>query len=158
MRCLPDYLQQYSNGFGKIGCLKGKHHIIVDREVPPVVIPLRHTCTIQNKTKWRIGQNGQHGNYHSHRRLEFSYFEKPNRQLWICLDPWHLNQAGKLAHFIMPTAEEILVQMSNVKFFTILDASNAYWLIPVDDESSKLFTFNFLHGHYCFCICHMAFI
>ena len=42
MRCLPDYLQQYSNSFGKIGCLKGKHHIIVDREVPPVVIPLRH--------------------------------------------------------------------------------------------------------------------
>ena len=31
-RYVPDYLQQYTNYFGKIGFLKEKHHIIVDRE------------------------------------------------------------------------------------------------------------------------------
>ena len=55
----------------------------------------------------------------------------------------------------MPTAEVILAQMLNTKFFTKLNASNAYWQIPNDDESSKLFTFNspnvcyhFLHVPY----------
>ena len=38
--CVPDYLQQYSNCFGEIGCLKEKH-IVVDREVPPVINPPR---------------------------------------------------------------------------------------------------------------------
>ena len=50
----------------------------------------------------------------------------------------------------MPTAEEILVQTSNAKFFTKLDASNTYWQIPVDDESSKLLTFNSPNGRYRF--------
>ena len=52
--------------------------------------------------------------------------EKPNGQLQICLDPQHLNQAVKRLHFVMPAAEEIVAQMSNTKFFTKLDASNAY--------------------------------
>ena len=52
----------------------------------------------------------------------------------------------------MPTVEVILAQMSNAKFFTKLDASNAYWQIPVDDKSLKLFDFrgcyHFLHMPY----------
>ena len=50
----------------------------------------------------------------------------------------------------MLTAEEILAQMSNTKFFTKLDASNEYWKIPVNDKSSKLLTFNSPNGCYCF--------
>ena len=37
--CVPDYLQPYTDCFGKIGCLKEKHHIIVEREVPSVFNP-----------------------------------------------------------------------------------------------------------------------
>ena len=32
--------------------------------------------------------------------------------------------------------------MSDAKYFTKLDASNAYWKIALDQESSKLLTFN----------------
>ena len=67
-------------------------------------------------------------------------------KLQICLDPQHLNQAIKHPHFLMPTAEEILAQMSNAKFSTKLDASNAYWQITVNDESSKILTFNSPNG------------
>ena len=76
--------------------------------------------------------------------------EKPDGQLGICLDPRHLNRAIKRPHFVMPSPEEILAQMSNAKFFTKLDTSNAYWQIPVDDESSKLLTFNSSNGRYRF--------
>ena len=68
--------------------------------------------------------------------------EKPSGQLRIGLDPQHLSQTIKRPNFVMPTAEEILAQLSNAKFFTKLDTSIAYWQIPVDDESSKLLTFN----------------
>ena len=38
---VPDYLQQYTDCFCEIGCLNEKHHIVVDREVPPVINPPR---------------------------------------------------------------------------------------------------------------------
>ena len=50
----------------------------------------------------------------------------------------------------MPTAEEILAQMLNAKIFTKQNISNAYWQIPVNDESSKLLTFNSPNGRYRF--------
>ena len=40
--------------------------------------------------------------------------------------------------------------MSNAKFVTKLDASNAYWQIEVDEESSKLLTFNTPFGRFSF--------
>ena len=40
--------------------------------------------------------------------------------------------------------------MSGAKYFTKLDASNAYWQIELDEESSKLLTFNSPFGRYQF--------
>ena len=39
--CARDYLQQYSDCFGEIGCLKEKYCIVLDREIPPVINPPR---------------------------------------------------------------------------------------------------------------------
>ena len=48
----------------------------------------------------------------------------------------------------MPNAGEILAQMTDAKFFTKLDASNAFWQVKLDEESSKLLTFNTPFGRY----------
>ncbi len=48
----------------------------------------------------------------------------------------------------MPTPEEIFSRMSGAKHFTKLEASNAYWQVPLDDESSRLLTFNTPFGRY----------
>ena len=40
--------------------------------------------------------------------------------------------------------------MNNARFFTKLDASNAYWQIEVNEESSKLLTFNTLFRRFSF--------
>lgn len=40
--------------------------------------------------------------------------------------------------------------MAGEKYFTKLDASNAFWQIPLDEESSKLLTFNAPCGRYRF--------
>lgn len=68
--------------------------------------------------------------------------EKQNGRLRLCLDSRDLNKAIKREHYKLPTAEEIFAEMNSPKYFTKLDASNGYWHIPVDEESSKLLTFN----------------
>ena len=68
--------------------------------------------------------------------------EKPNVSPRICIDPKELNKAIKRPHYADPTGEDILSRMSGAKYFTKLDASNAYWQIELHEESSKLLTFN----------------
>ena len=64
--------------------------------------------------------------------------------------PQRPEQSDKKEHFKLPTAEEIFSEMNNPKYFIKLDASNGYWHIPVDEESSKLLTFNSPFGRFSF--------
>ena len=68
--------------------------------------------------------------------------EKPGGALRICLDPKNLNKAIRRHHFQLPTTEETLDKMSGSKYYTKQDASNAYWQMKIDEESSKLLVFN----------------
>ena len=76
--------------------------------------------------------------------------EKPNGKLRICPDPRPLNNAMKLEHLHLPTAEEIFSQISGACFFSKLDASSGYWQIKVDEESSYLLAFGTPLGRYRF--------
>ena len=74
--------------------------------------------------------------------------EKPNRKLWICLDPQPLIQAIEWEHLHLPTAEELFSQILGVKYFLKSDASSGYWQINVDRESSNLLTFGTTIGRF----------
>ena len=41
----------------------------------------------------------------------------------------------------LPAIEQILVQLSGAKVFSILDANSGFWQIPLSDESARLTTF-----------------
>ena len=69
-------------------------------------------------------------------------------KLCICLDPRDLNLAIKHEHFPMPTIEEIATRPNGAKLFSVFDASNGFWQVELDDESSSLTTFNTPFGHY----------
>ena len=58
------------------------------------------------------------------------------------MDPRNLNRAIKREHFKLPTREEIMSQFANAKYFSKLDASSGFWQMKLDNESSKLCTFN----------------
>ena len=60
----------------------------------------------------------------------------------ICIDPRDPNKALKRRHYPMVTVEEVANGLSGAKSFMSLDACSGYWQLPVDDESSKLLTFN----------------
>ena len=57
-------------------------------------------------------------------------------KLRICLDPRDLNLAIKREHFPMPTIEEIATRLNGAKLFSVFDASNGFWQVELDDESS----------------------
>lgn len=61
-----------------------------------------------------------------------------------------LNKAIKRQHCRLPTAEEIISEMSGARYFSKLDASSGYWQIKVDEESSDLLTFGIPFGRYRF--------
>jgi hypothetical protein len=42
----------------------------------------------------------------------------------------------------MPTIKEVATKLSNAKVFSVHDAKNGFWQMKLDEESSKLTTFN----------------
>ena len=80
----------------------------------------------------------------------FVAVEKPDKSLRLCLDPRYLNKAVKRPDFRLPTTEEMITKIGTCKKFTKLDASCAYWQIPLDYESSLLTTFSTPFGRFRF--------
>eukprot|EP00112_Aurelia_sp_Birch-Aquarium-sp1_P025750 Seg874.6 transcript_id=Seg874.6/GoldUCD/mRNA.D3Y31 product="putative protein K02A2.6" protein_id=Seg874.6/GoldUCD/D3Y31 len=148
--------QQFPDCFDEIGKLLGVQHITIDPTVPPVVHPPRKLpIALKEKLHTELKRMVKMGIIKPvHEPTDWVnslvVVEKPNGKLRICLDPKDLNKAIKRHHFHLPTTEEILASMSNAKFFTKLDASNAYWQIEVDEESSRLLTFNTPFGRFSF--------
>ena len=60
---------------------------------------------------------------------------KPGK-LRICIDPKHLNQNIKRSHYLLPTIEDLLPDLSKAKIFSVVDAKNGFWHVELDDESS----------------------
>ena len=71
-----------------------------------------------------------------------TFVDKKDGTLRMCLDPKDLNKALKRPIHKTPTLEEITHKFQGGKVFSKLDAKNGYWSIKIDEESSKLTTFN----------------
>ena len=142
--------------FGEIGCLSGEHHIQIEENATPVVHPPRRVpYALMNKLKTELDRM---------KRLDIIeeideptewvsslvIIEKADGRLRVCLDPSDLNRVIKKEHYPMPTAETVMSEMSEAKYFSKLDASNGYWQIKVDEQSSKLLTFNTPFGRHRF--------
>lgn len=48
----------------------------------------------------------------------------------------------------MTSIEDILSDLNDAKVFNTFDAKNGFWHVEVDEESSKLTTFNTPYGRY----------
>lgn len=76
--------------------------------------------------------------------------KKPNGKLRTCLDPRDLNKAIRCEHFKLPTREKIMAQFAGPKWVSKLDTSSGFWQMKLDEESSKLCTFNTKEGRFRF--------
>ena len=72
---------------------------------------------------------------------------KPGKQR-ICVDPRDLNRAIKREHYQMPAIEEIATRLSRARLFAVVDTTSGFWQVKLDEESSRLTTFNTPFGGY----------
>lgn len=73
---------------------------------------------------------------------------KPNGDIRICMDPRSLNINIKRELYPIPTIDSLLNELAGAKYFTLLDASQAFLQIPLDVNSSKLCTIATPWGRY----------
>ena len=73
---------------------------------------------------------------------------KQDRSLRVCLDPRNVYKAIRREHFKLPTREEIMAKMSGGKYFSKIDCTRGFWQLKLDEDSSKLCTFNTSFGGY----------
>lgn len=66
---------------------------------------------------------------------------KPNGKIRVCIDPQNLNRAIKRNHSVLPTLEDVLPQLNNARFFSLCDAKEGFYQIPLTDSSTDLTTF-----------------
>ena len=75
--------------------------------------------------------------------------EKPDGKLRICIDPSQTINKAIRSVYTIPTIEEKLPLLKNAKVFTIVDVSEAFHTIELDDESAPLTSFMGPDGRYC---------
>ena len=77
--------------------------------------------------------------------------KKPNGKLRICIDPSQtINKTIKRPKYTIPTIEEKLPLLTKAKVFTIVDVSEAFHTIVLDEKSSLPTTFQGPNGRYCY--------
>ena len=63
-------------------------------------------------------------------------------KLRVCWDPRDLNKWIKREQHYTKTIEEVVTQLNDAKFVTLVDAKKGYWYVPLDEASSYLTTFS----------------
>ena len=150
-------LQHYANIFepGRGKPLGNPLHIEMDPSVTPVHarrIPVSKLDKV-NEELSRLCDNGtikpvtQPTDWLSNILVK----EKPNGNIRICIDPSQtINKAIHRPVYTILTIEEKLPLLKNAQVFTIVDVSEAFHTIELDDESALLTTFMGPDGRYCF--------
>ena len=72
------------------------------------------------------------------------------QKIRICIDPKDLNGAVLREHFPLKTIDDVISNMPNAKVLSKFVAVSGFWQMQLDDESSKLCTFNTPFGRYRF--------
>ena len=148
-------LSDYEDLFTGLGCIRSDYHLFTDPNVLPVVDPPRRIpYAVQNDAKAELERMEHEGviirQYEPTPWVNsITIVRKPNKTR-ICIDPTKLNKAVMRAHHPTKTVEEVVAQMPGAKLFSTLDANAGYWQIKLDEESSKLCTFNTPWGRYRF--------
>jgi len=71
--------------------------------------------------------------------------------LRACLDPRDLNRAIKREHYVIPTFEDVSAKLCGKRVYSVIDMKDGFWQVKLDEESSRLCTFNSPFGRYSFC-------
>ena len=140
-----DVLHDYHDVFNGLGKMDGKLHLEVDSSAQPVIMPPRRVpIAVKRKLKDELKRLKDMGVIAKQEAptlwvSSLVVTEKSNGQWRVCIDPQHLNKAIK--HYPLPVIEEVLPELADARMFSKLDLKDGFLQIELDEESSKLTTF-----------------
>jgi len=68
--------------------------------------------------------------------------EKQDKSLRIFLDHVELNKVIIRDQFLIPTLDELRLNLNNKKWFILFDLKTGFWQIKLDEQSSNMCTFS----------------
>lgn len=146
-----DFNDVFANELGK---LPGIVHMSIDDSISPVAIPTcRVPISLKAKVKSKLHeleeqkviQKVEEPTSWVSRMVVAS---KKSGDIRLCIDPQQLNKALKRELHPLPIMDDVLPELSNAKVFSRFDLRNGYWQCILDEESSKLTTFQTPFGRY----------
>lgn len=149
-------INNYSTLFHGLGKLPGKHKIVVDKNVSPVICPTRRIpLGMKDKLCTELKRMEELGVVRkvSHPTEWVSAIviaAKKNGDIRVCLDPRALNRAVRRAHYPLPTVSELAARLRGATHFSVLDARCGFWMLELDEPSADLCTFSTPYGRYQF--------
>ena len=144
---MEEVTASYSDVFKGLGCMEGALHLEVDMTVAPAIMPPRRVpLTLKNRLKDEMTRLEKASVIIKEEEStdwvsSLVATEKPNGKLRVCIDPQHLNKALKRSHYPLLVIEDILPELTDVKVFSKADLKDGFLQIQLDEESSKLTTF-----------------
>ena len=130
-----------------LGRMQGKLHLEVDDSVSPVVMPPRRVpVALKEKFKEEIDRLIDVGvltKVEEPTKWVSSAVvtAKPNGKVRVCIDPRPLNKALHRSHYPLPVIDDILPDLGKARVFSKADLKDGFLQIELDDESSRLTTF-----------------
>ena len=156
VKSVPACVSEYSEVFdtGKPGKMPNVVHLYVDDSVRPKAVPTRKIpLAMQEKVKNELDRLCRLGVLEKIEEptqwvSQMAVAMKKSGELRICIDPQALNQALVRERYMLPTFEDVLPSLSGAQVFSKLDVADAFWHLPLDDESSHLTAMSTPFGRY----------
>ncbi len=150
-------LQEFSDLFDdKVGKLPMKYKMTLQKDAQPVVKPPRKIPIamkepvrkeLERMEKMDIIQKVEEPTEWVSSMVAA---RKKNGAIRLCIDPKDLNEVLLRPHHPMKTVEQVICNIPDAQYFTILDAEASFWQIVLEKESTNLTTFNTIFGRYKF--------
>ena len=138
----------------QLGNLPGKVELRIDEDASPVALPAhRVPVHLKNKVKEKLDDMCRQKIIEPVDKptswvSQMVVTTKKSGDLRICLNPKELNNVLKREHYMLPTLDDILPNLSKARLFSKLDLKNGYWHLTMDDKSSDLLCFATPFGRY----------
>lgn len=157
LQTVEEIMEEFKDVFTGIGRLNRKVSIrLKPNAVPHIAAPRKIPLALHEKVKQELTAMESQG--------IIVKVEEPTdwvsnmvvvdspKKLRICIDPRPLNEAIRRPHYPIPTTERLFTNLQGCTVFSLLDAKNGFWQLPLDNESSYLTTFTTPWGRYRFLV------
>lgn len=151
-----DFLKKFEPQFTGLGCIPGHYkiklkenfigHVQANRKIPYGLQENLEKTLLDMENKNIISKV----EYPTDFVNSLIIVEKPDGRIRLCIDPRQLNDQIMREHFTIPTLDDILYRLNGKSLFTVIDLSDGFWQVQLDNESADLTCFNTHKGRYRF--------